>query len=319
MLEDALSFPTTADDWVQTLLVGGVLSLLGILILPAIVVNGYLLRVIRTAAAERTAPSFTDWGDLLIDGLRLLVLEVVVGVVLLVPLSVVLGIAGFFGGVTGSRAVAGVVVLLGLLVIGVLVLLVGYLLPAAVANFAIEDSLAAAVDLRTVADGAFTGDYATAWLLALLVGVVGSLVGTALSVVVVGIFLLFYVQVVASYLIGRGFAAGRGVEGPAGGPVGDGTPTAGGPDGTRQAALGEGGDRGPDEGGERGAQGPGRSSGTTADDSRRVDAPVDAPDDATGDESGGEGDERADDDEKAMGGGNVDDPDERGADGSGGR
>jgi hypothetical protein len=45
-------------------------------------------------------------------------------------------------------------------------------------------------------------------VLALVVGIVGVLVGAALSAVVVGVFVLFYVQVVFYYLVGRGFAAG---------------------------------------------------------------------------------------------------------------
>ncbi|WP_380681779.1 hypothetical protein [Salinigranum sp. GCM10025319] len=39
-------------------------------------------------------------------------------------------------------------------------------------------------------------------------GVVGGLVGSALSVIVVGLFVLFYVQVVSYYLFGLGFARG---------------------------------------------------------------------------------------------------------------
>jgi uncharacterized membrane protein len=62
--------------------------------------------------------------------------------------------------------------------------------------------------VRTILQGAFTREYAVGWLLAVVVGVVGGLVGTALTAVVVGIFVLFYVQVSLYYLVGRGFAAG---------------------------------------------------------------------------------------------------------------
>ncbi|MFB6281870.1 MAG: DUF4013 domain-containing protein [Haloferacaceae archaeon] len=210
MLADAITFPTTADDWVQTVVIGGVLSLLGVLILPTIVVQGYLVRAVRAGAAGEPAPSFTDWGDLLVDGLRLFVLVLGASLVVVVPLGVLaaIGMAGV--GVTGSRAFAGVVGLAILLVVVAATIALGYLLPAAVANFAIEDSLAAALDLGAVLDGALTGEYATAWVLALLVGFVGATVGGPLTVVVVGAFLVFYTQVAVYYLFGRGFAAGLG-------------------------------------------------------------------------------------------------------------
>ena len=61
MLGDALSFPRNDDDWLETVLIGGVLSILGVLVVPAILVNGYLLRVLEAAVAdEETPPRFED-------------------------------------------------------------------------------------------------------------------------------------------------------------------------------------------------------------------------------------------------------------------
>ncbi len=222
MLSDALSFPRGGDDWLSTLLVGGILTILSFLILPAFVLQGYLVRVLDAAARrERTPPSFTQWGALFVDGLKVFVVNLVYGLVVLIPLALLLG--GVFIVVpgepmsaesgmtppppTGSGGGLLVVVLLFALVV-VFGLLIAYFLPAALANFAIEGNIGAAFALRTIASGAFTGDYAVAWLLAVVVGVVGGLVGSALSAVVVGFFLLFYVQVVLYYLVGRGFAAG---------------------------------------------------------------------------------------------------------------
>ena len=222
MLSDALSFPRGGDDWLSTLLVGGILTVLSFLILPGFVLQGYLVRVLGHAArGERTPPSFTQWGSLLVDGLKVFVVNLVYGLVVLIPFALLLG--GLFIAVPGepvpvapgatpsppSGGAGGLVVLVVLVaVVAVAGLLLAYLLPAALANFAIEGNLGAAFALRTIASGAFTGDYAVAWLLALVVGIVGGLVGSALSAVVVGFFVLFYVQVVLYYLVGRGFAAG---------------------------------------------------------------------------------------------------------------
>ncbi|WP_318569251.1 DUF4013 domain-containing protein [Salinigranum marinum] len=224
MLFDALSFPRRGDDWLSTLLVGGVLTLLGVLVLPAFVVQGYLVRVLDHAARrERTPPSFTQWGTLFVDGLKLTVVNFVYGLFVLVPLAIVLGAILVFipsdpmiaEAGAGSPPPAPTVVGPGPLVfvaflaaVGLFLLVVTYILPAALANFAIEGRLRAAFDVRTVLAGAFTSDYAVAWLLAIVVGITGGLVGSVLTVVVVGIFVLFYVQVASYYLVGRGFAAG---------------------------------------------------------------------------------------------------------------
>jgi hypothetical protein len=208
MLGDALSFPRQSDDWLPTLLIGGVLSVLGFLIVPIFIVQGYFVRVLAAAArGERAAPSFTDWGGLIVDGVKLFVLNLVYGLLLLIPLGIVAVATGVAAsGGDASRVFAGIVGLVGLLVVAALGLVVAYIVPAAATNFAMEGRLGAAFDFSTVFGAAFTGDYAVAWLVAVVVAVVGGLIGSALSVVVVGIFVLFYVQVSTFYLFGRGFA-----------------------------------------------------------------------------------------------------------------
>lgn len=254
MLGDALSFPTTSDDWVGTVVIGGALTLFSFLILPGIVVYGYLVRVARAGATGAAAPSFTDWEGLLVDGVKVFALGLAASIVVVVPIVVVGGIGGAVAGMTGNRVFGGVVALVVPLVAVALALVLGYFLPAALANFAIEDSLAAAFDLGTVVDGALTAEYATAWLLALLVGLAGNAVGSVLAVVLVGFLVLFYAQVVVAYLFGRGFASGIG-EGPddeAVGTPGTGTtPTAGDGDATADRGVdtvGRAADAAPDPG-----------------------------------------------------------------------
>ncbi|ELZ34994.1 hypothetical protein C474_01497 [Halogeometricum pallidum JCM 14848] len=215
MLGDALSYLKNSDDWIPTLVIGGVLSVLSALILPAFILQGYYVRVLRGAAKEeRAAPSFTDWGGLAVDGIKLFLINIVFALVVLIPTLVVLFAVFGVSSVTtdpttgAPNAAAGIVGLLATLLVVAFGLIVGYFAPAAYANFAIEDSLGAAFDLSTVLSGAATSEYFKGWLLAIVAGVVLGLVGAALSVVVVGIFVLFYAQVVTYYLFGRGFAAG---------------------------------------------------------------------------------------------------------------
>lgn len=205
MLGDAIAFPRSGDDWISTLLIGGVLSLLSLLVLPAFILQGYLVRVLQAAANnEQEAPSFTDWGGLFVDGLKLFVVNLAYSLVFMIPyLLLVFFTFGSDGGTGALTTVLGLVVL-------VLGLVVGFFIPAALTNFAIEGDFGAAFDWRTIKSGAFTSDYATAWILGLVVGVIGGTIGSLLSFVLVGIFIIFYVQVVMYYLFARGFANGLG-------------------------------------------------------------------------------------------------------------
>lgn len=220
MLSEALSFSGRDDDWFLTILIGGVLSFLGFLVIPAILVNGYLLRVVRAAVeGDQTPPRFSDWGDLFVDGL----LVWVVGFVYVGVPMMVLGvwIAAFFAVATVTTGAppdpapavgpAALVGLLGLLAAGGFLLVAVYLLPAALANFARTDDVVAAFHLRTVARAAFTVDYLLAVVLVVVVSVVLGFVGGLLTVVLVGVFVLFYLQVVVAHIVGQGFARGLGL------------------------------------------------------------------------------------------------------------
>ncbi|QCC47618.1 DUF4013 domain-containing protein [Halobellus limi] len=219
MLSDALSYPLNGDSPLRTILVGGLLSLLTVFVIPVFFLQGYYVRILRGASSgDSEPPTFSDWGDLLVDGLKLFAVNLLVSLVVLVVMFVVAAIFGAGSllsgagpaadpgaGVGGIFAVFGV---LGFLLFVAVVLAVGFVAPGMFANFAREDSIAAAFDVSTIIDGVTTSEYLVAWVLAVVVGLVLGSIASLLSVVVVGIFGLFYVQVVTYYLFGRGFAAG---------------------------------------------------------------------------------------------------------------
>lgn len=70
MFETAIRYLVDSDDGVETILVGGLLTLFSWLLLPAVLVAGYLQRVLVRTDADDPAPSFDDWGDLFGDGLK---------------------------------------------------------------------------------------------------------------------------------------------------------------------------------------------------------------------------------------------------------
>ncbi|MGB9955719.1 DUF4013 domain-containing protein [Haloferax prahovense] len=212
MISESLNYLRNGEDWVKTVLIGGVLGLLSFLIVPTFLVIGYLLRVVRaTMKGDEMPPEFDDWGDMAIDGVKGFAIAFVYA---LVPAIIagVFGFAGIVGAAAGGSdaagAVGGIVALVGLLLAFVLGLLAAYLIPAALSNYAETDRMGAAFDFGTLRPILTSGKYATAWLMAFAVLFASSIVVGVLNVIpllgfVVGAFVTFYAAVAAYYIIGK--------------------------------------------------------------------------------------------------------------------
>ncbi|MFC6733196.1 MULTISPECIES: DUF4013 domain-containing protein [unclassified Haladaptatus] len=221
MLSEALSYPRNGDNWLKTIAIGGVLTLLSFLIVPIFLVQGYFMRILRSAVrGEAGAPEFDEWMDLLTEGLMSFVIALVYvgipGIIFTVGMFV-LGFGAVAGAQTGSSGLMaglGIVGLLFGLVMFVVLLLAGYVVPAAMANFATKQSFGAGFEFGTVMSIALTSDYLVAWLLAIVVSIVLGTIAGMLTAILVGIFLLFYVQMMVYYLYGRGYANAQETTGP---------------------------------------------------------------------------------------------------------
>jgi hypothetical protein len=221
MLEEALSYPQDDDDLVRPYLIGSVLLLVSFVVgLTVIPLYGYLLQVLDDGrTGERGLPAFEDFETIVIDGLKLFVLNLlytgIPGILLSVVgglvffLAVVSGVAVFDGGRGGGSALFLVVLLVGGLVtlVALVLALVGsLLLPAALARMRVQDDFGAALDVREVFGVAKNTDYLVAILLAWVVGFGFSVVGGLLSVVLVGLPVLLYGFMAVFHLYGQGYA-----------------------------------------------------------------------------------------------------------------
>ncbi|WP_224447093.1 DUF4013 domain-containing protein [Haloprofundus salilacus] len=216
MISDSLNYLRESDDAVATVLVGGILLLLGFLLVPLFTVAGYLVRVLRgTAKGDDRPPAFDDRVEMTVEGL----FASVVGFVYFVVPSLLVGLVGFlivsvaFVVVPGEPSPApdplvGVALTLVSVVGSVGLWLVGlYAGPAAVANYATTGRFGAAFAGRSLWEAMTTRAYATAWLSAALVllasGVLGGLLATTFVGGLLTTFVTFYALVAAAYLLGR--------------------------------------------------------------------------------------------------------------------
>lgn len=214
-LGDALRYPTEHDDWMKTILIGGVLSIFGFLLIPIIPVYGYIVRVLkRRLAGEKRPPTFDDWGELFGDGVRVLVIGIVYMLVPAIVGAVTVGgsILAMATETRGGVATGMAGLAFGFLLTFVLSLVFGYVAVAAIVTFAREDRLGAAFDFGTLRTVVFEGDYAVAWLLSIGVFIGAGVVTSVLNVVpvlgaIVGAFVVFYAQIVAANLWADGYSA----------------------------------------------------------------------------------------------------------------
>ncbi|WP_435174986.1 DUF4013 domain-containing protein [Halorussus sp. AFM4] len=231
MFETALRYLVDSDDATESLLIGGLLTMLSWLLIPAVLVSGYLQRILARTYAGDPAPSFDDWGDLLGEGLKAIAVAIAYFALPIVLLTAVLASLLVFSVETtvvdsstvtdpstvvepvanaGPDLLSVALVLGGLSLAALTSLAAWYVLPAALARLAVEGRLGAAFQFREIAAAATSGSYATGWLAALVVHLVaGGLVGGLASIPLVGWalvpFVIFYSNAVAFSLYGQGY------------------------------------------------------------------------------------------------------------------
>jgi hypothetical protein len=188
-IADTLAFPFRSDHATNRLLAGVGLLFLSIIIpvLPALVVYGYLIQIMRQVIDGQPArlPEWKDWGALFVDGLK----AVLVGLVYLLPgmLAFMIGLGAYCGsslllfglsentsatsgadGVFAALLVVSMVALFLSFSIGAILSLLGALpIPAAEARLSESKSFGSAFALGRLyaVIKANPGGYIVAWLL----------------------------------------------------------------------------------------------------------------------------------------------------------
>lgn len=163
-------------------------------------VFGYAGATIRAVLDEETdPPAFGGWRALVADGRRLgvVVLAYAAPFVVTVSGAAILSDGGSFGSGTLSLLVAG----------AGYGLVAAYVLPAAVVSTVHEGRANAAWEFATLREAVVDHRYASGWVVATLVALIGGTIGVATSLFVVGFAVLFATQVAATYAVTRGVVA----------------------------------------------------------------------------------------------------------------
>ncbi|MFQ3295275.1 MAG: hypothetical protein ACI8VE_002360 [Natrialbaceae archaeon] len=213
-IEQMATYPMESDDWVMTVLIGGVAMLFSFLIIPMFIVSGYFVKTLRAGMEGATdPPTFDDWGSIFKEGF----VAAVIGLIYQIPTIIVFFI--FVGGsilafLTGSEAGvgAGLAGLFGGLFLSWILSIVFSIIGlAGVANYAQERRFGAGFDFGLITDVITDSSYLMAWVYIVALQIVVGLIAGFLNIIpllggIIGVFLTFYGVIIAGWILGHGFA-----------------------------------------------------------------------------------------------------------------
>ncbi len=202
---EEIKFPSKDSEWIQKVLIGGVVAIIPIVNLIA---GGYFLKVMKGAMDGKPGiPKWDDWGNLFMNGL----MAAIIGLIyMIIPILILVVSAGNIIGAAISEnpemlftAIAGA--LGGFLIAALLALIFGFLLPMALSMYVRENNFGAAFRVSEVISRirSVFGDYLTVFVIVIfLYLVIGVLSGIPLLGFLIMIFGSFYVGAVAYNMFG---------------------------------------------------------------------------------------------------------------------
>ncbi len=215
----SFTFVFEDDQWIVKILIAAAILLLGVLfswmlliplILAVALLGGYSVEIIRQVLRGEldSLPEWDNWGDLLIDGLKVIVIGIVYALPLII-LSVCLGvpIGALNENAVGASSFLSFCLSCFTLLYAIAISLV---YPAAVAFFAAEDEMSAAFRFGEVFG--FVRDNFATYLVTFLMSWVASFIGN-LGSLVCGIGWLVtmpYAVMVIGHLYGQAYVEAKG-------------------------------------------------------------------------------------------------------------
>lgn len=208
-IESAIRYPMNRDDWITTIGIGGILTFLSFLLIPILFVYGLAVKAMRsTMEGDDVPPTFDDWEDLLIEGLKAGVIGLVYTIIPFLLFWLIVGSAlasAIFGGDGGiAAAISGVFV--GFLVTAIVGLVFAYVASIGIVNFAREGTIGAGFDFDVIRQVATDGDYVIAFLIVIGISIgIGIVTSIPLIGWLIAPFLGFYGTLVYARLLSTGF------------------------------------------------------------------------------------------------------------------
>ncbi len=216
------SFRYVMDDkqWLSKLLIGVLMSILAFLIVPALILQGYLVKVIRHVMGGNwdSLPEWYDWGKLLKDGFFVTVAQFIYTLPFIILMFLGMAATGGVASLSDGSDVAALATTGGGLILFCLIILFAvaflFLTPAILIQYAIKDEFPACFRLGEVADiiRNHMADILIAFLVTVVAGIVLSLLFGILAIIpclgwiaaaLIGLAVGPYITFVTGHLYGQ--------------------------------------------------------------------------------------------------------------------
>lgn len=201
-----IKFPMEDKNWLVKIIIGGILSIIPIVNFIAF---GYEFKVMKNSINKKPSmPEWKNFTDLFVKGLVVFVIALLY---MIIPLIIFLGVAGF----SSLSYIAGdfanpysiiIAILPALFIGGILLLIVGFILPMAIAMYAKSDNFGDAFKLSEILNRikSIFGEYLISYIILIVLGFILMLIGLIPFIGwLLGLFGSFYLGVLALNMFGE--------------------------------------------------------------------------------------------------------------------
>lgn len=191
------SFRFVPDDkqWLSKLLIAVLLTITSFLVVPALILSGYVVKIIRQVMNGDWdgLPEWNNWGDLLKDGFFVTIAQLIYTLPFLILMFIGIASAGGLAALSGSEEVAAIAATGGGLLMFCLIILFTiaflFLAPAIFIQYAIKDEFGACFRFGEVFD-IIRNHMADILIVFLVTLVAGMVLSIALGVMAITIILI---------------------------------------------------------------------------------------------------------------------------------
>ena len=201
-----IRFPMNDKDWIMKIIIGGILSIIPIV---NFIANGFQLKVMKNAINK--TPGMPEWKgfiDLFVKGFIVFIIALLY---MIVPLVIFGAVAGFsaisaaMGGFANPYSII-ITILPALFIGGILMLIIGFILPMAIAMYAKSNNFSDAFKFSEILNRikSIFGEYLISYVIIVIFGIILGLI-MLIPIIgwIIGFFGTFYLGVVALNMFGE--------------------------------------------------------------------------------------------------------------------